>query len=122
MPDNEVKSWGQYGPSNKYFRGLQGLKFGSQDISSIPDYHAMDFENYVQSNKAFYDKNSDRNPEEDYLKIKIAEDLGKETYKSEYKGLPYSEMLSKYKSTKQKQAEDARLKEKQINKPKTTTK
>lgn len=105
MPDNEVKSWGQYGPNNKYFRGLQGLKFDNQDISSIPDYHAMDFENYVQSNKAFYDKNSDRNPEEDYLKIKIAEDLGKETYKSEYKGLPYNEMLSKYKSSKQKQAE-----------------
>ena len=32
MPDNEIKSWGQYGPNNKYFRGLQGLKFGSQDI------------------------------------------------------------------------------------------
>ena len=35
MPDNEVKSWGQYGPNNKYFRGLQGLKFDSQDISQI---------------------------------------------------------------------------------------
>ena len=114
MPENEVKSWGQFGPNNQYFKGLSGLKFNSQDITSIPGYHTMDYANYMQANRAFYDKNPNRNPDEDYLKTKIAEDLGKDIYKAEYKGLSFDDMLSKYKSTKENQAYiEARNKERQ---------
>lgn len=104
MPENEVKSWGQFGPNNQYFKGLTGLKFGSQNITSMPGYHNMEYTDFIQANKAFYDKNPNRKPDEDYLKIKIAEDLGKETYKAEYKNLSFDDMLNKYKSTKEQQA------------------
>lgn len=114
MPENEVKSWGQFGPNNQYFKGLSGLKFGGQDITSMPGYHTMDYANYMQANRVFYDKNPDRNPDEDYLKTKIAEDLGKDIYKAEYRGLSFDDMLSKYKSTKEHQADiAARNKERQ---------
>lgn len=114
MPENEVKSWGQFGPNNQYFKGLTGLKFGSQNITSMPGYHNMEYTDFIQDNKAFYDKNPNRKPDEDYLKIKIAEDLGKETYKAEYKDLSFDDMLNKYKSTKEQQANiEAINKEKQ---------